>query len=625
MPPSPPLVALQGVSVTFGGGPLFTGVDLAVARGDKACLVGRNGTGKSTLLKILAGQIAPDAGERFIQPGTRIAFLAQEPDFRGFSDVHAFVAAGLPAGEEHASHRVDAVLDRLRLAGCLDPAGLSGGEARRAALARALAGDPDVLLLDEPTNHLDLPTIEGLEEELEGFRGGLLLISHDRAFLGRLARRTLWLDRGLLRASDRGFADFETWQAEVFAAEEDAARKLDRRIEGEMKWLREGISARRTRNMGRVRALFDLRHDRAERIKGGQQVKLAIAEAERGGRLVVEAEHITKAFDSADGRKVVLRDFSTRILRGDRLGIIGPNGAGKSTLLKILTGALQPDGGTLKLGTNLETAVFDQRREALAPDDTVRRVLCPHGGDKVIVNGLPRHVAGYLKDFLFDPSRMDSPVKSLSGGERNRLLLARLFARPSNLLILDEPTNDLDMDTLDLLEEVLGDYQGTLLLVSHDRDFLDRLVTSVIALEGDGTATEYAGGYSDYLVQRAPAAPLTRAPTAARPNKPAVSSSVSSSAAAAGAGAAAAPAKARGKLGYKQQRELDELPGRIQSLTAAVRRLEEQLADPGLFGRDAAAFQTASASLQARLGDLAAAEERWLELEMQREELEARS
>ena len=605
MPPPAPIAALQGVSVTFGGRPLFEGLDLAIARGDKACLVGRNGTGKSTLMKVLAGMIHPDAGGLFVQPGVRVAYLPQEPDFTGFASVHDYVAAGLAAAERDEEHRVEAVLDRLHLAPARAPQGLSGGEARRAALARTLVGEPDVMLLDEPTNHLDLPTIEWLEEHLQSYRGGLLLISHDRAFLNTLSRRTLWLDRGALRVSERGFAQFEEWQAEVFAADELAAQKLDRKIETEMKWLREGISARRTRNMGRVRALYALRQDRAERIKGGQQAKLAIAEAERGGRMVIEAEGIAKSFDTPDGPRPIVRNFSTRILRGDRVGLIGPNGAGKSTLLKMLTGELAPDAGTVRLGTNLEVAYYDQKREALDPEDTLRRVLCPHGGDKVMVNGQPRHVAGYLRDFLFDTRQLDSPVKALSGGERNRLLLARLFARPSNLMVLDEPTNDLDMDTLDLLEEVLADYQGTLLLVSHDRDFLDRLVTSTIALEGDGTATEYAGGYSDYLVQRPARAERAATPAKAKPAATPV----------------AAP-KAKGKLSYKDQRELDELPARMDRLTEEIRGLETLLADSALFARDPDRFARSTARLEAATAELSAAEERWLELEALREDLE---
>ncbi|WP_298369208.1 ATP-binding cassette domain-containing protein [Azospirillum sp.] len=604
MAPPAPITALQGVSVTFGGRPLFESIDVSIGRGDRVCLVGRNGSGKSTLLKVLAGQILPDAGALFVQPGARVAYLPQEPDFTGCATVQDYVVQGLPADEQDEAHRVDAVLDRLQVAGDRDPRTLSGGESRRTALARTLVGNPDVMLLDEPTNHLDLPTIEWLEEELLAYRGGLLLISHDRSFLNRLAKRTLWLDRGTVRATERGFAEFETWQAEVFEAEEAAAHKLDRKIEAETKWMREGISARRTRNMGRVRNLQALRGDRADRIRGGQQAKLAVAEAERGGRLVIEATNISKSFQSDAGPKTIVQGFSTRILRGDRLGLIGPNGAGKSTLLKMLTGQLEPDEGVIKLGTNLDTAYFDQRREGLDPEDTIRKVLCPFGGDAVMVNGQSRHVVGYIKDFLFDTRQLDSPVKSLSGGERNRLLLARLFAKPSNMMILDEPTNDLDMDTLDLLEDVLGDYQGTLLLVSHDRDFLDRLVTGTIALEGDGTATEYAGGYSDYLNQRpakTPTAPAAK-PKAAAPS--------------------AAPAKPRGKLSYKDQRELDELPTRMDALSADIAKLESALADPDLFTRNPAKFQKTSEQLHAKQSDLAAAEERWLELEALREELE---
>ena len=605
----PPLLALQGVTVTFGGTPLFEGVDLAIARGDKLTLVGRNGAGKSTLLRLLAGEMQPDGGERFLQPGCRIGTLPQEPDIRGFATTHDFVAAGLPPGDEDALHRVDAVLDRLHLPGTREPALLSGGKLRRAALGRALVGQPDVLLLDEPTNHLDLPTIEWLEAELMAYRGGLLLISHDRAFLSRLARNVLWLDRGRLRVADRPFSEFEDWQAEQFAADELASHKLDRKIVSELLWMREGISGRRTRNMGRVRALQQLRRDRAAEIKGGRQVKLALAEADTGGRLVIEAERISKEFDTASGRRFMVKDFSTRILRGDRVGLIGRNGAGKTTLLRLLTGRLAPDSGSVRLSPTLEAAYFDQKRESLDPNATLREVLCPFGGDAVVVDGRSRHVASYLKDFLFDTRALDSPVRTLSGGERNRLLLAKLFALPSNLLIMDEPTNDLDMDTLDLLQEVLSDYKGTLLLVSHDRDFLDRLVTSTIVVEGDGVTAEYPGGYSDYLNQRPPppAPPAAAAtPTAMKPAPTATDIG----------------AKAKRKLGYKDQRELDGLPARIDALTAEVQKLATRLADPQLFTRDATGFGRLTADLETRQAELAAAEERWLELESLREELE---
>jgi len=605
MPPQPPILAAMGVAVTFGGRPLITDATFAASRGDRYCLVGRNGAGKSTLLKILAGLIQPDAGEVFVQPGARVAYLPQEPDFAGFATTLDYVAARLPPGDEERIHHAEAALDRLSIGADLDPRLLSGGEGRRVALAGTMVGDPDVLLLDEPTNHLDIATIERLEEDIRSFRGAVILISHDRAFLNNLAKCTLWLDRGTIRVTDRGFKDFEAWREEVFDSEEAAAHRLDRKIEGEMKWLREGISARRTRNMGRVRDLMDLRAERADRVKGGEKAKLAIAEAERGGRLVIEAADISKSFVSPEGTRTIVSKFSTRILRGDRVGVIGPNGAGKTTLLKLLTGEMPPDTGTIRVGTGLEIARFDQRRVALDPEGSVRTTLCPFGGDNVVIDGRPRHIAGYARDFLFDTRQLDSPIKSLSGGERNRLLLAKLFAQSSNLLILDEPTNDLDIDTLDLLEDVLADYTGTLLLVSHDRDFLDRLVTNSIAMEGDGTAVEYAGGYSDYLIQRGP-----RGDAAATPKAKSAQATVS------------APPKPRGKLSYKDQRELDELPRRIDALTAELRNLEAKMADPDLFGRDPIAFQKASDRHAAAEGELAVVEERWLELESAREELE---
>jgi len=592
-----PILALQGARLGFGGRDLFAGVDLAVGKGDRICLLGRNGSGKSTLMKVLAGVVGADGGERFVQPGMRIAWLEQEPDLSGHATVADWVTAGLPPGD--GAHAVDAVLDRLSLDGARSPAGMSGGEQRRAALARALVGAPDVLLLDEPTNHLDLPTIAWLEDTLDAYRGALVLISHDRRFLTRLARRIAWLDRGGLRTTDRPFAEFDAWQEEVFASEAVTAQKLDRKIQEETKWLREGISARRTRNMGRVRALFALREDRADRVRGDRRVDMQVAEAGGGGRLVIEATDIAKAW----GDRTVVAGFTSRILRGDRIGVIGPNGAGKTTLLKMLTGEIAPDRGTVRLGTGLAVAVFDQRRAQLDPQATLRRTLCPDGGDTVSVNGQSRHVAGYLKDFLFDTRQMDQPVKSLSGGERNRLLLARLFARPSNLLVLDEPTNDLDMDTLDLLEEVLADYVGTLLMVSHDRDFLDRLVTSVIAVEGDGAVEEVAGGWSDYARWRA------ARESASNPTRATSKTATGSSSA----------ARTRTKLSYKDARELEQLPARIETLTAEIATLQTALAVPGLYARDATLFKSRTAALETAQAALAAAEDRWLELEALRE------
>ncbi|TWB73443.1 ATP-binding cassette subfamily F protein uup [Nitrospirillum amazonense] len=602
MAPTPPIVALKNAHITLGATILFEGVDVTIGRGDKIALVGRNGSGKSTLLKALAGVVDLDKGERYIQPGARIGYLHQEPDFSGHATVADFVSAGLV---EDAPYRVQAVLDELNLPGDRAAATLSGGEARRAAIAQALVSDPDVLLMDEPTNHLDLPTIEYLEKALQAFRGGLLLISHDRAFLNTLARKTMWLDRGTMRETERPFAEFEAWRDEVFAAEDLAYAKLDRKIAVEMKWLREGISARRTRNMGRVRALQGLRKERADRNRQGQ-VKLAVSDAENSGRLVIEATNVAKSFQDGEGNtRIIARDFSTRILRGDRVGLIGPNGAGKTTILKMLMGDLAPDSGTIRLGTNLETVVFDQRRAQLDPNQTIRQVLLPFGGDSVVVGGTPRHVASYMRDFLFDGGMLEQPTRALSGGERNRLLLAKLFAQPSNLMVLDEPTNDLDMDTLDLLEEVLSDYPGTLLLVSHDRDFLDRLVTSTIAVEGDGVVAEYAGGYSDYLIQRPARTPAANATSKA-----------------ADAPKAAEAPKVKRKLGYKEQRELDQLPALMDKLGDQVKKLEAKLADATLYARDPAAFQKASSDLDKAHQDLATAEERWLELEALKEELE---
>ncbi|TAN52493.1 MAG: ATP-binding cassette domain-containing protein [Rhodospirillales bacterium] len=598
---SPPLLALRDVRLTFGGTPLFEGVTTWVGRGDKTCLVGRNGSGKSTLLKVLAGEIPPDSGERFIQPGTRIATLPQDPDLTGPS-VSAYVSAGLPEAERDQLYRVEAVLDALKLDGSRAPSLLSGGEGRRTALARALVSEPDVLLLDEPTNHMDLPTILWLEQALSAFAGALVVISHDRRFLETVSRQTLWLEQGLVRRSEQGFAAFPAWQEETYAAEEAELARMNTKLRQELHWLARGVTARRKRNMGRLRALQGLRKDRGllllAKNDSTRLAKLAADSGELSGRLVIEAKSICKRFEGA----VVVDGFSTRVMRGDRIGLIGPNGAGKTTLLRLLTGELAPDSGTVSLGTNLEPAYFDQRRAQLDPERSVWDTLTEGRGDNVWVRGQPRHVVGYMKDFLFSEAQARTPVKALSGGERNRLLLAKLLAKPSNLLILDEPTNDLDMDTLDLLEEMLAEYEGTLLVVSHDRDFLDRLVTSVIALEGEGDVREYAGGYSDYLRQRPAQAP---APVRREPSRP----------------LAATRPKPATKLSYKDARELDELPGRLEALAGEIAKLETHLADHGLFARDRAGFEKAAARLDAARAELETAEERWLELETLREEL----
>ena len=600
---APPLLSLKHATLGFGGRPLFRAIDLAVGRDERIALVGRNGSGKSTLLKLLAGEIEPDSGEMSVQQGVRTAYLPQEPDLSGYDTVLDYAAAGLPGDEAHTAHLAEALLDSLEVDGEKRTVGLSGGEARRAALARALAGDPDVLLLDEPTNHLDLSAIEWLEGRLATGRFGLMVISHDRAFLKRVTNGTLWLDRGRLLRSERGFSHFEDWSRDILEREAVEAAKLDKLIAQETVWSHQGITARRKRNQGRLRRLQALRQERAQRPAATGSVRLEAAEAGLTGRLVIEAENIAKAYD----RSQVIAGFSTRILRGDRVGIVGPNGAGKTTLLRMLIGDLKPDSGRQRLGTNIEMVYLDQTREALAPGETPWSILCPGGGDQVMVGGRPRHVVAYLRDFLFADSQARSPVESLSGGERNRLLLARALARPSNLLVLDEPTNDLDMDTLDLLQELLAEYDGTVLLVSHDRDFLDRVVTSTIAVEGDGTTAEYPGGYADYLRQRPGRSEAKPAARAAKPDRKAKPK---------------APG-ARRRLSYKQQRALELLPGRMEAMAAQIAELESELADPALYARDRHGFDRIAARLDDARAEFAAAEEEWLELELLRESLES--
>src|SRR5437762_7047992 len=523
-----PLLLLQDINLTFGATPLLDGAALAVATGDRICLVGRNGSGKSTLLRIAAGLVQADAGECFAQPGATIQYLSQEPDLTGFGNTLAYVEAGFDGDATDGRHRALYLLKELGLSGDEDPASLSGGEARRAALARALAPSPDILLLDEPTNHLDLPGIEWLEEELAGLRSGIVLISHDRRLLERFSRSTVWLDRGITRTLDQGFATFEAWRDAVLEQESSEQHKLGRKIAMEEDWLRYGVSARRTRNQRRLAELHALRRRRQEHRATTGAARLEAAPADLSGRLVAAAESISKAF----GDHLIVRNFSVRIMRGDRVGIVGPNGTGKTTLLNLLTGMLAPDAGEVRLGTNLAKVVLDQRRESLDPQQTLADALTGGSGDMVTVGDQSGHVIGYMKDFLFRPEQARTPVGVLSGGERARLTLARAFARPSNLLVLDEPTNDLDLETLDLLQEKLAEYAGTVLLVSHDRDFLDRVVTSIIASEGNGSWIEYAGGYTDMLAQRSAAPRASPKPKArsAKPSRPATQRSGSATA-----------------------------------------------------------------------------------------------
>ena len=602
---APPLILLQDIHLRFGATPLLDGADLSVSAGDRVCLVGRNGSGKSTLLKVAAGLMAPDDGTRFFQPGATVRYLPQEPDFAGFATTLAYVEAGLGPGDD--AYRAQYLLEQLGLSGQEDPAHLSGGEARRAALARVIAPEPDVLLLDEPTNHLDLPAIEWLESELRGLKSAIVLISHDRRFLENLSRATIWLDRGQTRRLDQGFAGFEAWRDSVLEQEETERHKLDRKIVAELDWLRYGVTARRKRNVRRLGLLQSMRKDRREERKAQGNVKITVTEAETSGKVVIEAKGISKAYDGTP----VVTDFSTRILRGDRIGIVGPNGAGKTTLIKLLTGEIRPDSGTVKLGTNLEIASLDQKRAALAPTTTLRDALTGGGSDTVMVGGTPKHVMGYLKDFLFSPEQANTPLSVLSGGERGRLMLARALALPSNVLVLDEPTNDLDLETLDLLQEMVADYPGTVILVSHDRDFLDRTVTSVIMAEGAGVFREYAGGYSDMLAQRGrgveakakASAPAGKADSAAK-------------------GEAAARPQAKKRLSFHEQHALKTLPETMEKLKKELEKLAAAMADPQLYARDPAKFEATSAALAKTQGQLDAAEEEWLRLEILREELE---
>jgi len=600
---APPLLSLQDVALTFGGTPLITRADLAVAPGERLCLVGRNGSGKSTLLKIAAGLVEPDKGVRFAQPGATVRYLPQEPDFGGFATTLAYVEAGLGPGDD--PYRARYLLESLGLDGTEDPARLSGGEGRRAALARVLAPAPDILLLDEPTNHLDIGAIEWLEAELKGLRSALVVISHDRRFLTNLSRATVWLDRGTTRRLDEGFAAFEAFRDTVYAEEETARHKMDRKLVAEADWLRYGVTARRKRNVRRLGELHAMREARKAMRGPAGAARLAAAEADASGKRVVEAEGIEKSF----GDTPIVRDLTVRILRGDRIGFVGPNGAGKTTLIRLLTGTLAPDAGTIRHGTNLAVATLEQSRDSLDPTWTLTEAMTEGRGDTVIVNGEARHVMSYMGDFLFSPEQARTPVSVLSGGERARLMLARALARPSNVLVLDEPTNDLDLETLDVLEEMLGAYQGTVLLVSHDRDFLDRIVASVLVPEGDGRWTEYAGGYSDMLAQRG--APLrVRGAGGGEPRRREEK----------GAAEPRAEPPRRAKLSFKQKHALDKLPGRMAELEKTIGRLKETLADADLYRRDRARFEAATAALAEAHGALAAAEEEWLELEMLREE-----
>jgi ATP-binding cassette subfamily F protein uup len=603
----PPLLQLSDISLTFGQHPLLDGVELSVSAGERVCLVGRNGSGKSTLLKIAAGLVDPDHGKRFVQPGASVRYLPQEPDFTGYATTLSYVEAGLGASDD--LHQARYLLQQLGLSGDEDPAHLSGGEARRAALARVLAPQPDILLLDEPTNHLDLTTIEWLEGTLASQRGALVLISHDRRFLENLSRITVWLDRGVARRVEVGFKEFEAWRDQQLADEEVQQHKLDRKIVREEHWVRYGVTGRRKRNVRRMAELAALRQKRRDHRGATGKAVIEASQAEKSGSLVIEAKGISKTY----GERKIVDDFSTRIMRGDRIGIVGPNGSGKTTLVSMLTGTLPPDGSEVRLGANIEMAALEQDRDSLNPNWTLAEAMTGGRGDYVAVGGGHKHVVSYMKDFLFQSDQARTPLRVLSGGERGRLMLARALAKPSNLLVLDEPTNDLDLETLDVLEEMLNEYSGTVILISHDRDFLDRIVHSVIVPEGEGRWSEFPGGYSDMLAQRgsdlAGHRIAGKKPDKNKDDTTAIAASSS------------APAAKR-RLSFKDKHALETLPAQIAALQDEAKKLGDALADPALYSRDAKAFAQKSERLTAVGADIAAAEEKWLELEILRQEIE---
>ena len=596
-----PLLQLNSISLTFGGDPIFSDLDLVVQTGDRLALVGRNGSGKSTLMKIMAGLVEPDQGIRILPSGVSVGYMEQDPDMQGFATLGDYACSGLDTSE---LYRVERAGEGLKFDPARPVSTASGGERRRAALAKLMAEAPELMLLDEPTNHLDIQAIAWLEEELKSTRMGYVIISHDRAFLNALTRATLWVDRGQVRRQEIGFQGFEAWRDKVWEEEDIARHKLDRKIKSEARWAVEGISARRKRNQGRVRALQDLRQERAGQIKRQGAAAMELSSAPKSGRKVIDAKGISKGF----GDKTIVSNFSINIQRGDRVAFVGPNGVGKTTLLKILMGELAPDEGTVALGTNLIPAIFDQSRAQLDPDMTLWDSLTGDPdmrvsgkADQIMVRGTPKHVVGYLKEFLFDDAQARAPVRSLSGGEKARLLLAKIMARESNILVLDEPTNDLDVETLDLLQELLDDFDGTVLLVSHDRDFLDRIAATTVAMEGDGKATVYAGGWSDYLAQRT----KDTAPEMGISKKPDKSGSKSKP----------EPDYKVSGLSYTEKHRLEKLPDIISRLEAEIAKLEEFLCQPALYQTAPLKFQKATDALLERQTALADAEEEWMTLE----------
>ena len=600
---SPPLLTLQDIKLTFGSTPLFEGADLTVMPHDRICLVGRNGSGKSTLLKMADGQIEADGGDYFLKPGTTTRYLPQEPDLSGFSTIRDYIEAGLEGSDD--GYRIPYLLDALGLNGDEDPTHLSGGEIRRAALARTLAPEPDILMLDEPTNHLDLPAIEWLEGEVSQMNSALLLISHDRRFLEKLSRKTVWVDRGVTHMMDKSFAYFEDWRDEFLEQEQLEHHKLKRQIHREQHWVVHGVSGRRKRNVRRLKELGDLRTKYKGHRHAQGNATMSSLDAESSGKKVALLKNVSKSF----GDRPIINDLSLKLMRGERLGIVGPNGAGKTTLLKMIIGELDPDSGTIDLGVGLEPLIIDQKRESLNPEWTLSDAMTDGGGDLVTVGDKSVHVMRYMKDFLFLPEQARTPIHVLSGGERGRLQLARGLRLPSNILILDEPTNDLDLETLDLLQELIADYKGTVILISHDRDFLDRTVTRTLAYEGPGAWQIYPGGYSDMINQRGEGVKARKAAAQANPAKKSNPKGTKTSA-----------GKSPAKLSYKHKFRLESLPKEMAALELKITTAEAALADPNLFADNPDKYKNIVDELSAAQNDLAAKEDEWLELEMLKED-----
>ncbi len=599
----PPIMTLKRVKLAFGTNQLFSNVEFSINRGDKISLVGRNGCGKSTLLKVISGILEPDDGEIFIQPNIKIAYMPQDPDFSDYKTLREVVLSGLSPSDTNQEYKADILINEFAIREHQAPETSSGGERKKAALAKALIDEPDILLLDEPTNHLDMPTIEKLENIIRDFKGAVILISHDRMFLNNTSQSIFWLDRGILRSHNRGFKYFEEWQEQVINQEIIEQKNLDKKLEAETEWLHKGVTARRRRNMGRLRRLQQLRQERRAQIKQIGSVNLEVESGDFRSKLVIEAKNINKIFSD----RTIVKEFSTRVIKGNKIGIVGPNGAGKTTLIKLLTKRLEPDSGFVRIGKNLEEAYFDQNRLTLDPKKTLWQTLCDKG-DHIFVRGKYRHVVAYLKDFLFKPDQAHCPVAALSGGEKNRLMLAVALAKKSNFLVLDEPTNDLDMDTLDLLQEVLDEYEGTILIVSHDRDFLDRVVSSVIYMPGDGSVTEHAGSYSDLLAK------LQEKQMQGQPVKKQSQIKVKE--------VKTPQIKKAARLSYNQQRLLEVLPVEIAELEKQKTETETMLTDSNLYTDNPERFHQLTTDLQKVISAIEEKENQWLEIQMLKEELD---